>query len=369
MRERNVSGNFVATAPSSTSFDTKYLKPIPHSRNQTPTVMKTTFYSILAAAACGMAFGQTTAYTNPVGYSSKSLAVGFNAIGLTLQKSPVASGTFETVSGTVLTDSDVTYAPVAGRTYVLEVTSGTAVGNIQEVLAANISGSVITTPQAIGIAVGDTYNLRLAPTLEEIFSTTTLANGGVLFAALNSTSADVIWVPTGTGSYDKYYLKSGTTPAFYKFGSTTLTAPNIPVVYTDGLFVQKKTVTASTLTVSGEVKKVGSNSVMIQGYNLLSIVAPTGLNLFNSGLATSMVASLSATNADILWVQKSDLTYDKYFRHSTAPGNWRKVSTPTVNMTQAEAEAVILSDAVQIQHKANTTVAVKFAVPSSYSSF
>jgi hypothetical protein len=38
-------------------------------------------------------------------------------------------------------------------------------------------------------------------------------------------------------------------------------------------------------------------------------------------------------------------------------------------MTQAEAEAVILSDAVQIQHKANTTVAVKFAVPSSYSSF
>ncbi len=327
-----------------------------------------TYSLLLAAAACGVALGQTTAYTTPVGYTTQALAQGYNAVGLTLQKAPVASGAFETVNGTTLTDSDTTFAPVAGRTYVLEVTSGTAVGNIQEVLAENISGSVITTPQAVGMAVGDTYNLRIAPTLEEIFTTTVLASGGVLYAALNSTSADVVWVPTGTGSYDKYYLKSGATPAFYKFGSTTLTAPNVPVVYTDGLFVQKKTVTASSLTVSGEVKKVGSNTVMVQGYNLVSPVAPVGLNLFNSGLATSMVASLSATNADILWVQKADLTYNKYFRHSTAPGNWRNVSAPTVNMTQSEAEAVAMTSAVLIQHKANTTVAVKFAAPSGYSS-
>ena len=327
-----------------------------------------TYSLLLAAAASSVAFGQTTAYTTPVGYTTQSLAQGYNAVGLTLQKSPVASGAFETVNGTTLTDSDTTFAPVTGRTYVLEVTSGTAVGNIQEVLAANISGNVITTPQAIGMAVGDTYNLRLAPTLEEIFTTTPLATGGVLYAALNSNSADVVWVPTGTGSYDKYYLKSGATPAFYKFGSTTLTAPNVPVVYTDGLFIQKKTATAASLTVSGEVKKVGSNTVMVQGYNLVSPVAPVGLNLFNSGLATSMVASLSATNADILWVQKADLTYDKYFRHSTAPGNWRKVSAPAVNMTQSEAEAVAMTSAVLIQHKANTTVAVKFAAPTAYSS-
>ena len=324
---------------------------------------------LLAALTTGVAFSQTTAYTTPVGYSTQALKQGYNVVGLTLQNTPVASGAFEVVNGTALTDSEVTFAPTAGRTYILEITSGTLAGTSQDVLASAISGNVITTPAALtGVATGDTYNLRLAPTIEEVFTTTSLSNGGVLASALNSTNADVVLVPTGTGTYNQYYLKSGATPAFYKAGSTTIATPNVPIVYMDGLLVQKKATTAASLTVSGEVKKVGTNVVMVQGYNLLGTVAPVGLNLDNSGLATSIAGSLSATNADIVWVQQSDLSYKKYFRSTSSGGSWRDVAAPSTALTPTQAQAISLPSAVLIQRKSGAPATVKFGVPTAYTS-
>lgn len=326
--------------------------------------MKTYTYALLlAAAATGLAVGQT-AYTKPVGYATSTLAQGYNALGLTLQSPALASGTFETVSGNTLTDTGVTYAPVAGKTYVLEITSGAIKGVIQEVLAASISGNTITTPsnlQTLGLTTSDTYTLRVAKTLEEIFTTTPLASGGVLAAGVNSGVGDVVWVPTGTGSYDQYFLH--TSGAFRRAATTTPT-PNVPIVYADGFLVQKRGATPSPFTVSGEVKTVGTNSVAIQGYNLLSIVAPAGLNLFNAGLEDDIAAGVNAGVADVVWVQQPNLTYNKYFRHTS--GNWRAEGT-TVNLTQAQTEAISLSSGILVQHRAATPINIDLNVPASYS--
>jgi hypothetical protein len=329
--------------------------------------MKPLTYSLIAAAmACGFSFAQTTAYTTPVGYSTSTLSPGYNTLGLTLQTPSLAAGTFETIAGNVLTDTGVTYAPVAGRTYILEITSGTLTGVIQEVPAASISGSTITTPndlQALGLLTTDTYNLRVAPTLEEIFTTTPLASGGVLQGGLNATGADVVWVPTGLGTYDKYFLHN--TGQFRRAGTTTAT-PNVPLIYADGFLVEKKGATAAALTVTGEVKKVGTNSVIIQGYNLLSMVAPVGLNLYNAGLEDDITKGLNATGADVVWVQLPNLTYKKYFLHNT--GTWRDVAAPTVPLTQAQAEAVAMSPGFLVEHKAASAVALDLNVPAGYSS-
>jgi hypothetical protein len=319
---------------------------------------------ILAAAACSLATGQT-AYTTPVGYNSMPLKAGFNSLGLTLQTATLVAGNFETVAGTVLTDTGTTFSTISGRTYVLEITSGVLTGVIQEVLATSISGSSITTPsnlQTLGLTTADTYKLRLAPTLEEIFTTTALSAGGVLQSGLNSIGADVVWIPTGTGTYDQYFLHSSGT--FRKAGTATLT-PNIPVVYSDGFLIQKKGAAAATLTVAGELKKTGTNSVIVPGYNLLSIVAPVGLNLFNVGLEDDITTGLNVTGADLVWVQKADLTYKKYFRHTT--GNWRDADSPTVNLTQTQVEAITLPTGILIQHKANTTINVDLNVPAMFS--
>jgi hypothetical protein len=301
-----------------------------------------------------------------VGYVTKTLSVGFNAYGLNLHAPTVAAGNFETISGTLLTDNGVTYSPVPNRTYILEITSGVLKGVIQEVPAASIVGSSITTPQdlqALGLTSQDGYSLRVARTLEETFTTVPLASGGVLNAALSSGTADIVWIPNGSGGYTQYFLHSST-QAFRLAGTTTPT-PNVPIVYSDGFFVQKKTATAASLVVTGEVKKVGTTSVAVTGFNPVSSVAPAGLNLFNAGLESTLTAALSAGTADVVWVQQPNLTYVQYFRRSGTGAGWRVVDT-TTTLTQAQAEAVDLTGGFLIQRKGAASINIKLNAPTSF---
>lgn len=342
--------------------------------NNSSDVMKSRFaLTILAAAALtSVSRAQTTVYTNPVGYTTQTLKQGINALGLTLQTPALATGAFETVTPTTLTDNNVTYTPVAGRTYVLEITGGSLTGSIFEIPAANISGStisVITTPATnlvtLGLTTSATYKLRVAPTLEEIFTTVPFANGGVLKAALSAGSADIIWIPIGSGAYAKYYLKSSTR-AFHD-ASTNAASPNVPIVYADGFFVQKKDSALASLTITGELKTVGTNSVLTQGFNLISAVAPVGLNLFNAGLEDDLTAALSAGSADEVWIQQSDLSYIKYFRRSGAGAGWR-ISGTNTTLSQAQAESVVLSPGFQILKKSQNPVNLDLNVPPGYTS-
>jgi hypothetical protein len=344
--------------------------------------MKTTLYSLaLAAATCGLAGAQaTTAYTTPVGYSTTTLAVGLNAVGLTLQGSAIAAGSFETVAGTVLTDSETTYSPVAGRRYILEITSAAVpalVGTIQEVPAASLVGSTVTTPDnlgALGLAVGDRYILRLAPTLEEIFTTTPLSGGGVLAGGgLNYTSADIVWIPIAPGSFDRYFLKTGTGAGFQRITGPVATnftpAPNVSVIYADGIFIQKKAATAASLTISGEVKTKGTNSVLSQGLNLIGQVAPVGLTLRNAGFEDDITASLTVAGADIVWLQNpTTLAFTKYMRTGTvATGTW-KTATGTNGVNLDPLVDPPITGAFYIQRKSATQVTLDLNVPPSFNS-
>ena len=330
--------------------------------------------ALAALVASGSIHAQPT-FSKPSGYVTTPLLQGFNLIGLNLQTPSLASGKFETVTATTLTDNDVTnFAPTSGRTYVLEITSGTIQGSVFEVPAASISANVITITTvpatdlvALGLTTNDTYNLRIAPTLEEIFTTVPLAQGGVLVPALDAVSADNIWLPNGNGGYIQYYLRSGNPRAFRAVVGDAL-APNTPIIYTDGLFVQKKTSTAASLTVTGNVKTVGTTSAIAQGFNPVNLVAPVGLNLFNAGIEDDIQAGLDATAADLVWVQQSNLSYKQYFRRgNVATGTWRDAANPNVALTQQQAEAVLLSGAVLIQRKGSGRVNLDLKVPSNFS--
>jgi hypothetical protein len=309
-----------------------------------------------------------TAYTTPVGYTTQTLVQGSNEYGITLHNPAIATGSIDAVSGTLLTDSDTTFSVTAGRTYILEITSGTLNGAVQDVAAASISGSTITTRdnlQAAGLQAGASYTLRLAPTLEEIFTTVPLNSGGVLNATISASTADLVWVRNYTGAYIKYYLRSGATPAF-RNASTNVVAPNVPVIYTDGIVVQKKGATAATLRITGVVKKTGSTTTIAQGPNLLSIVAPAGLTLGNAGLEDDLLAALSAASADQVWIQQADLSIKKYYRRSGTSGGWRDVANPSVNLTQAQLDAIVLPSCIRIQKKGATVANVDLNVPTSY---
>jgi hypothetical protein len=310
-------------------------------------------YSLIAAAAlCGVALGQTTATTTPVGYTTQTLATGFNLVGLTLHPSPLASGAFETVDGNTLTDNDVTFAPVAGRSYVLEITSGPLNGYIQEVPAASISANTITTPQnlaTMGLAAGVNYKLRVAPTLEEVFGTT----DSILKKGATAAAADIVWVPNGSGGYDRYFLN--TLNAWRNAAGGA--APNIPLVYTDGFFVERKDPAVSFVH-SGEVKTGPTVSAVSTGFNLLSTVYPAGVTLQNLGLDDDLKRGATAAAADLVWVPNGTGGYNRYFLNTL--NAWR-------NAAGGEAPAnLALTSAVFIERK---DPAANFGLtpPQSYS--
>tara|TARA_B110000037_G_scaffold101594_1_gene118506 strand:+ start:141 stop:1118 length:978 start_codon:yes stop_codon:yes gene_type:complete len=323
--------------------------------------MKTFIPFTIAAALAASSLANAQAFSKPSGYVTQELAPNqFNLVGLTLQGSPLASGVIETVSGTLVTDSELVFTPVAGRAYVLEILTGTIAGTVQSVPAESIVGTTITTPDdlaSMGLAAADTYALRLAPTLEEIFGTDA---SSVLTRALSSGNADIVWLPAGGGAYNKYYVN--VIAGEFRSVDTNTATPNIPLIYTDGILVQKRS-TASSLVITGSVKTTPSNTVLGQGFNLVSLVSPTGTTLFNSGIEDDLTAALSEGNADILWVPTSGGGYDKYFRNPIGGGTWRNVAAAGTAITVDTP----LPSAVFIQRKLASPTNLDLTVPTEYS--
>jgi len=107
-------------------------------------------YSLLAAlAACGMAYGASTAYTTPVGYTTQALPANvLSLVGVNILTPSVASGLLTGVSGATLTDSNVNFTTLltAGKTYVLDIKTGTAAGTVQEFVTCREAVSPFQPP-------------------------------------------------------------------------------------------------------------------------------------------------------------------------------------------------------------------------------
>jgi hypothetical protein len=344
---------------------TKYLKktntstPTPDSQipNHKPnTVMKKLSFSLLAAAlATGLA-SATTAYTTPVGYTTQPLnANQFNLLGLTLQNPVVVAGNLEDVSGAVLTDSDIAdFAAVlpAGSTYIIEITSGEALGTSQDFVTR--SGSTVTLPSAVaGLAATDTYQIRIAPTIEQIFNT----DGSVLQRGLTSATADIIYIPNGTGGYNQYWTNNAGSIRNFVGGTA---APNIPVVYMDGVLIQKRA-TSSSLIVTGEVKTIGSTTVAVKGFNPIGTIYPVGTTLQNFGLDDDVQRGLTSATADIVYISNGSGGYTLYWLNNA--GSWRNFVGGA-----AAAPDIPLSSAIFIERKPVSSLALDLTPPSSYSS-
>jgi hypothetical protein len=319
-------------------------------------------FSLLAAAVCSLANAQT-AYTTPVGYTTQTLAANkMTLVGFNVLKPVVASGLLTSVSGAVLSDSAVNFSSVltSDKTYVLEVTSGTAAGTVQEFVTW--SQNSITLPATVtGLAIGNAYAIRIAPTLQETFPV------GFLTGSLGATNADKVWVPTGPGTYTKYWYKTSS-PAGW---CTTTTGNNntgavtadVPLIYIDGIKIEKKG-TAKDLVLTGDVKKTGSNVLLGTGINVISINPPTNLTLFTSGLQGDITGSLSATNADIVWVPNGS-GYTRYWYKTSSPAGWCTTTTGNNNAGAVSVD-VSLPASIQIQRKTSAKV-ISLDVPTSYS--
>jgi len=312
--------------------------------------MKSISYSLIAAAAAvGFAYGADTATTKPVGYVTNSLQVGFNLVGLTLVSATTVTGDIETVNGAQIGDTDINLQTTlpAGKTYILEITSGAAQGTVQEF--TTVSGGTITLPAALtGVAADDKYRIRVAPTLEEIFGTT-------LQHQSTATGSDVVWLPNGPGVFDRYYLFKPLigTPSWRKLNSngTETAAPNTPLIYLDGLFVEVKTA-PKNLVLAGEVRGEATSVFLGQGFNAVGTVFPVGSTLASSNLAASLQGQGTIAGSDIVWVATGAGVYTKYYFHKTVigAGAWRRIN-PDNTADVVDPASVELSSGVFIERK------------------
>lgn len=325
---------------------------------------KLTSFSIAAALTATSFLQAQTVFTKPAGYVKHSLSPNrSNLLGISLHNNPAVSGLLTSVAGNILASASANIQPVAGRTYVLEILSGAVAGAIQAVPAASITSTTVTTPDnlgALGALAGNRFSLRLAPTLEEIFGTTSLTSGGTLFAAFSSASADNVSVSNGSGGFSRYFLHSS---GQFRISGTTTAALNVPIIYADGLFIEKKAAAsvAKTLVVLGQVKTTDTNLVISPGINTLSVVSPVGATLRTAGFEATLIQAFSPLTADNLSIPQADGTFIKYFRRS---GTWRLVTSPTV-IIPAGSDPVLPS-AVIIERRGGTTSNLKLTVPASY---
>jgi len=273
----------------------------------------------IASMLAGVAGLHAQAFTNPSGYVTHTLKTGqFNPIGLTLHEPVTVSGAFETVSGTTLTDDDVDFDSVLtdGTTYILEITSGTLSGTIQEVVwnSPSATNNIVTSDNlgSDGLVAADTYQIRAASTLQGVFGTPP-----ELVSTAVAASSDLVWVPTASGSYDRYYYR---TPAFggtpeWTDATTGEAIGELPLVYTDGVFVQlRDTSPEIDLVVTESVRTESVTIPAFTGFNLISNVFPVGSTVQNSGLENALVSGATVSSSDVVWIL--DVVtgqYDRYY--------------------------------------------------------
>ena len=314
---------------------------------------------LLAAAASGLAFGQT-AYTTPVGYTTKVVAPNqFNLIGISLHNSVAAAGILDAESAgpNSVTDNQVNFttALTAGATYILELPNGV----IQEI--TSWSASVLTTPDNItgSVVPGTTpYKIRKASTISEIFGATNTF--GLTPSADGSTSAcDTIQIYNGSGFDVILYINdgAGTQGWFTEAGSP---AANIPVVYADGIYVRRVAGSSISLVTSGEVKTVATSGILTSGFNYLGAVSPVGLTLLQSGLQNFITPSPdgNAATSDSVQVQVAGGAY-RVCMFITGAGWFDEAGDP--------ADNVVLDSGLLIMNR-SAAKPYTISVPATYSS-
>jgi hypothetical protein len=242
-------------------------------------------------------------------------------------------------------------------TYVVEILDGAAAGEVAEI--TNITATTFDTPASLGVAAGDSYQLRSAPTLNEVFGT---GANATLTGSFDAAGADEVWLPNGSGGFNNYFYST----SFSTFVSSAnpFAVPNPPVAayYPDGLLVQVKA-NPTSVVITGMVKTTDTIVSVNSGFNVTAINAPVGQTLGNSGLLTVLTPSFDAGAADELWVPNGPGSFTNYFVTNSGALEWRASSSPFFGNEGAQP----IGSGILIQRKgAALPDGAKITVPGFY---
>lgn len=281
---------------------------------------------MLAAAACGFANAQTTAYTTPVGYVSLTIpASSDSTIAPPLERSPLLKTPTTGVSGNVVSAAGLTAgAFVSPECYLQVITCATNSGLVGKRFAinANTTGTITveggaSTLQAQGLANGDVFKVVPYWTLGTLFP----AGAGV--GSTNDVfTIDSLLYVVDNGSYGankapsaSYFYCSGDSSnevvagwydANDAFGASK---DNLVIEPTIMYFIRNGSATDNTVTVTGQVPDIKSSALVPvateQNDVNLAVALPIDTSLQNSGLQ-----SVVRGTSDVFTIDELVYVYD-----------------------------------------------------------
>ena len=259
-----------------------------------------------------IAFGQTTATTDPVGFITLNVAgapaqggTQLSFKGLSLTRPVEYQGSAEGATATTLIDNQADWqdnqfnppgATANTATHYVEIVrpagQQSAVpgeGSTFSIVATSGAEKKITLAQELPAAVvsnpANSFKIRKHWTIGTVFGPNNEAGlkGG------DSTSADQILIFNGTG-YDTYY--------FYDDGvdrgwvdSQGTAAVNRPIYSEDGLLVKRRDASPVNVVLMGAVKTGATSVPVFSGTNILSNMYAAPMTLGSSGLRTGNPAT------------------------------------------------------------------------------
>lgn len=316
----------------------------------------------VALAAVSSATAQET--TKPVGFRTETIKAGvFNLMSADLAEAISAAGTTTGVSATGIADdaADFSTTLAGDKTWVVQVTSGAQAGLVTEVVSVDSATGLTLADDlaAAGVAAGDSYEIRAAKTLADIFGP---ANEAGLTAGTADT-ADVIWSPNGDGTFTRYYYKVGGLGGngWRSLASPVTDQSKAPIVSTDAFFVQSRAAADKDLVIVGHVQTRGATVPLIKGFNFISRIAPVGQTLATSALIDSVQGG-TADTADLVWIPDGNGGYTRYYSKVGGLGGngWRSLASPVTDQGGAA-----LASGVIVERRGDPTMA-KVGVPAFY---
>ena len=297
--------------------------------------MKTTIYSILAAAACGMAFGQT-AYTTPVGYMSLTVPAGSDTtITPALERSPLHQAAASGIAGNNVTTSGITASGFVTTECYLQVVSCAGTPGLigkrfpidaNTTTAITVDGGA-TTLQAQGFANGDEFKVTPYWTLATLFP-----EGAGVGSTNDVFTIDSLVYVVDNGTYGankpasaSYFYCSGDASnevvAGWYDAADAFGAPQNDLVIDPTIMYQIRNGTASenTVTVTGQVPDVGSLALVPvstqQNDVNLGVALPVDISLQDSGLQ-----SVVQGTSDVFTIDELVFVYDDEGLGQNKPG-------------------------------------------------
>lgn len=221
------------------------------------------------------------------------------------------------------------------ESYFLEITSGENEG-VNTLLTDWSGNSLITGDDLSGLINVNSDSIKICrlPTISEIFD-------GVLNGGAGAT-ADLIFMPNpyGEGLITVFYSTGGFSGVGWRqIGAGSADKSNLPIYFSDGLYILKRSPGDVNITTYGTVKLNKTVQIISQGFTPFSTVFPVGTTLANSGLfdpldPSESISAGTAATADLIFMDSdNDGSIETYY-YSTGGFSgvgWRQVGAGSIN--------------------------------------